>query len=139
MSTSGASDGCAATLALVRAVAGVTWGKTPEAARGPLSNLLMNEIVKGERSSEAALIGRKQRSTWLTAALFNGAALHALDFDDTRMAMSGHPSVPVVAAVLAPAETTGANGRTLLESIVAGIEIGARADALGRGRVTHRS
>ena len=149
MSTSEASDNFAATRALVRAVRGIRWDETPEVAREvarhclldffgvaiagshePLTGILINEIVTGERSSEASLIGRKERASRLTAALVNGAAGHALDFDDTHMAMGGHPSVPVIPAILALAETTGASGRDVLEAIVVGIEAECRLGAL---------
>ena len=54
----------------------------------------------------------------MSAALINGAAAHALDFDDTHMAMNGHPSVPVIPAVLALAESGPVSGRAVLEAIV---------------------
>jgi len=69
----------------------------------------------------------------LTAALLNGAAGHALDFDDTHMAMGGHPSVPVIPSVLALAETIAANGRSLLEAIIAGVELECRLGAIVGG------
>ena len=45
------------------------------------------------------------RAREVLAALVNGAAGHALDFDDTHTAMGGHPSVPVLPALLALAVT----------------------------------
>ncbi len=99
-------------------------------SRETLTEILVNEIVAGERSSEASLIGRNERASRLTAALVNGCAGHALDFDDTHMAMGGHPSAPVIPAILALAETTGATGREVLEAIVVGIEAECRLGAL---------
>src|SRR6202790_756350 len=149
MSTTEASENFAATRALVRAVGGIRWDETPEDAREvarhcllnfsgvaiagsrePLTDILVNEIVNGERSAEASLLGRKERASRLTAALVNGAAGHALDFDDTHMAMGGHPSVPIIPAILALAETTGASGRDVLDAIVVGIEAECRLGAL---------
>jgi len=149
MSTSEVSENFAATRALVRAVRGIRWDETPEDAREvarhclldffgvaiagsrePLTEILVNEIVRGERSAEASLIGREERASRLTAALVNGAAGHALDFDDTHMAMGGHPSVPILPAILALAETTGASGRGVLEAIVVGVEAECRLGAL---------
>src|SRR5208282_2194431 len=69
----------------------------------------------------------------LSAALVNGASAHALDYDDTHMTMMGHPSVPVIPAVLALAETEGAGGRAILEAIVAGIELECRLGAIMGG------
>ncbi|HVR28720.1 MAG TPA: MmgE/PrpD family protein, partial [Thermoanaerobaculia bacterium] len=70
------------------------------------------------------------RTSALLAALINGAASHALDFDDTHTTMSGHPSVPVIPAALALAEARGASGERLLAAIVAGIELECRLGAL---------
>jgi 2-methylcitrate dehydratase PrpD len=137
------------TRALVRAVRDIRWEETPadarEAARQclldylgcaiagsrePLAHILLTEIAAREGSSEATLIGHRERCSRLTAALVNGAAGHALDFDDTHMAMGGHPSVPVIPAALALAETMGATGRALLEAIIAGIELECRLGAM---------
>ena len=41
----------------------------------------------------ATVIGHAARLPVLSAALVNGAASHALDFDDVNLAMPGHPSV----------------------------------------------
>ena len=149
MSTSEAIENIGLTRALVRAVRGIRWDETPGDAREvvrhclldffgvaiagsreTLTEILVNEIVAGERSSEASLIGRNERASRLTAALVNGAAGHALDFDDTHMAMGGHPSAPIIPAILALAETTGATGRDVLEAIVVGVEAECRLGAL---------
>jgi 2-methylcitrate dehydratase PrpD len=54
------------------------------------------------------------------AALANGTAGHALDYDD--VALEGHPSVVLVPAVLAEGERLGASGRDLITAYVAGYE-----------------
>jgi len=99
-------------------------------SREPLVSILVAELVRGERSSEAALIGLAERASRQSAALVNGAAGHALDFDDTHMLMNGHPSVPVLPALLALAESEAASGRRLLTALVAGIELECRLGAL---------
>lgn len=99
-------------------------------AREPLVGILIDALVKSEGASEAALIGRSERATRLTAALVNGAAGHALDFDDTHMRMTGHPTVPVLPALLALAESEAASGRALLTALVAGIELECRLGTL---------
>jgi len=137
----------------VRAVQGIRWDRIPDDAREvarhclldfigcavagsrqPLSHVLVDEIVRGEGSREASLIGRGERASRLTAALVNGAAGHALDFDDTHLAMGGHPSAPVVPAVLALAETIGASGRSMLEAIIVGVELECRLGAVMGGK-----
>ncbi|HEY6359316.1 MAG TPA: MmgE/PrpD family protein, partial [Vicinamibacterales bacterium] len=63
------------------------------------------------------------------AALANGTAAHAIDYDDMCFVSLAHPSAPLVSAVVAVAEETGASGRALLDAYVLGFEVEAR---LGR-------
>jgi len=95
-------------------------------AREPLVDFLVDVAAKPENSSAAGLIGRSERATAVTAALVNGTAGHALDFDDAHLGMSGHPTVPVLPAALALAEQRGADGRALLTAFVAGVELECR-------------
>jgi 2-methylcitrate dehydratase PrpD len=137
------------TRALAEAVRGIRFEELPDEAcqvahhclldflgvalagsREPLTEILIAEIVRGEAGTEAGIIGRSERATRLTAALVNGAAAHALDFDDTHTMMFGHPSVPVLPALLALAETEAADGRALLAALVAGVELECRVGAL---------
>lgn len=69
-------------------------------------------------------------TTPVTAALVNGALGHALDFDDV-LAGFGHPSAPLLAALLAlPVDPLP--GRSLIEAYVLGHEVTVRiAEALG--------
>lgn len=67
------------------------------------------------------------------AALFNGTASHALDFDDTHFAHIGHPSVAVLPAVIAMAERDGLSFGVALKAALAGCEGAVRMGlALGR-------
>ena len=61
------------------------------------------------------------------AALINGSAGHALDYDDVHLLMPGHPTVPVVPALLALAEHRGRDGKDFLTALVAGVEAECRA------------
>jgi 2-methylcitrate dehydratase PrpD len=67
-----------------------------------------------------------------TAALLNGTAGHALDFDDVDDALTGHPSTVLVPAVLAVAEQVGADGATVVEAFWRGLVV-ERALAAGVG------
>ena len=60
----------------------------------------------------ATVIGHGAKLPVLSAALVNGAAAHALDFDDVNLAMPGHPSVAILPALLALAEERGSSGET---------------------------
>ena len=64
------------------------------------------------------------------ASLVNGAASHALDYDDTHFAHIGHPSVAVLPAALAMAEKTGAGFDALLAAALAGCEASIRFGVL---------
>ncbi len=77
----------------------------------------------------AQAIGSPSRLPPAAAALVNGTAGHALDYDDSSPPMIGHPSVPLVSAMLALGETFGAGGRSIVTAFVAGLEIAA---GLGR-------
>ena len=57
------------------------------------------------------------------AALANGTAAHALDFDDMCWVSLAHPSAPLVAAGLAAGEAADASGRALLDAYVVGFEV----------------
>ncbi len=95
-------------------------------AAEPLSKILAAEFA-GQGGQEAAtVIGHGIRLPALSAALLNGAAGHALDFDDVNLAMPGHPSVAILPALLALAEETGAAGDAVLAAFVAGYELQCR-------------
>jgi 2-methylcitrate dehydratase PrpD len=64
------------------------------------------------------------------AVLVNGAAAHALDYDDVSLAMSGHPTAPVLSAVLALGELRGASGPAVIAAFVAGYELACRVGVL---------
>jgi len=144
-----ATESLGATRALVRRVRGIHYDAIPDDVRETarhclldflgcalagadeqLTQILVREVVGGEGSSQAGLIGRPERATRQTAALVNGSAGHALDFDDTHIAMAGHPSVPVLPALLALAESNGANGHSFLAAFVAGVEMECRLGLL---------
>jgi len=66
------------------------------------------------------------RTSPSAAALANGTAAHALDFDDVITSFTGHPSAPVLPAAYALAEEGRLPGRRLLEAFVTGVEVEAR-------------
>jgi 2-methylcitrate dehydratase PrpD len=76
--------------------------------------------------SDASIVGRSERLDAVNAALINGIAANALDYDDMHAPTLIHPTGPVVAAALALAESRRASGAVLLNAIVAGIEVECR-------------
>jgi 2-methylcitrate dehydratase PrpD len=71
----------------------------------------------------ATVVGTGQRTGAVWAALCNGTAAHALDYDDTNFALMGHPSAPVLAAALAAGELALADGRAVLHAFLLGFEV----------------
>src|SRR5215475_6491907 len=78
----------------------------------------------------ATVIGHGVRLPVLLAALVNGAASHALDFDDVNLAMTGHPSVVLLSALIALAEERGSSGQDVMTAFVAGYELQCRLGLL---------
>jgi 2-methylcitrate dehydratase PrpD len=74
----------------------------------------------------ATVIGSDQRLTARSAALVNGSAGHALDYDDTNLVGGLHATTAVLPAALALAEQTGASGADLLTAYIVGVEVCAR-------------
>jgi 2-methylcitrate dehydratase PrpD len=67
-----------------------------------------------------------RRTSALDAALVNGVASHALDYDDVSGTLGGHPSVTVIPAMLALGEQIGCTGRDLALAYVVGFETECR-------------
>src|SRR2546430_4235807 len=78
---------------------------------------------------QASLIGHETRLPALAVALVNGAAAHALDYDDVNMAMPAHPSVAVLPGLLALAELRRSSGREVITAFVSGYETACRIGA----------
>ena len=107
-----------------------TIGVAIAGADDPLCRILTDELVEQGGSPAAGIMGRALRLPALSAALLNGTAAHALDFDDVNMAMPGHPSVAVLPAVLALAEERGKSGAEVIAAFVAGYETACRVGQL---------
>ena len=95
----------------------------------PLTSMLREYALSGGGTGAATLVATGQKVPCSDAALVNGAASHALDYDDVNTTMSGHPTVPVVPGLLALAEARGAGGRAFIAAFVAGVEMECRAGA----------
>ena len=103
---------------------------TVAGAQDELTDILVREAVEDGATGPATLIGRSERVLPSAAALINGAASHALDYDDVNFAMGGHPTVTVVPALLALGEQLGASGQLFIESFIAGYETSGRIGRL---------
>jgi 2-methylcitrate dehydratase PrpD len=94
-----------------------------------LVRLLLDELTEAGGAPLVSVIGHQPRLPALSAALVNGAAGHALDYDDVNMAMPGHPSVAILPGLLALAELKKSSGREVITAFVAGYETACRIGA----------
>jgi len=95
-------------------------------ASDELTGILVAELSEQGGRESATVFGQTARLPAGSAALINGAASHALDFDDVNLAMPGHPSVAILPALLALAEERGSSGQDVLTAFVAGYELQCR-------------
>jgi 2-methylcitrate dehydratase PrpD len=73
----------------------------------------------------AAVLGGRTRLAPAAAALVNGTAGHALDYDDIGLG-AGHISVAIMPAVFAVAELVAADGSSLIDALVVAYEVAHR-------------
>ena len=111
----------AAKLVLLDTLGAIVAGSA-EAENVELARLAAARTAQGT----ATLIGQRAKADPFWAALTNAAAGVALEVDEGHRLGGGHPAIHVVPGALAVAEERGLGGRRLLESLVAGYEIGSR-------------
>jgi len=79
------------------------------------------EMVKLEGSTPAAgIVGQSQRASAQLAALANGVASHAMDYDFTYL--SGQSVSPVIPAILPVAETSGATPADCVAAFIVAVK-----------------
>src|ERR671914_998544 len=96
--------------------------------------ILRRYVERVSCAGEVVVFGTPLRSSAEVAALVNGLAMHAMDYDDTQLSTNPdsvyglltHPTTPVLGATSAVAELIGASGRDLLTACVAGVEVACR-------------
>jgi 2-methylcitrate dehydratase PrpD len=116
----------------------VDWAKTAVldtvgvtlAGAGEECAQLVGRVLGAGGGGECLIFGGDRRTTPLDAALVNGTAAHALDFDDVSNSLGGHPSAPILPALFALGERLDCAGRDFIAAYVAGFETETR---IGRG------
>jgi 2-methylcitrate dehydratase PrpD len=110
--------------ALERARQGVLdWlAVTLAGSRQPGALIAQKLAAANQARPAATLAGTSVRSVPGDAALANGLAAHALDFDDSNVWAQAHTSASVLAAALALAEDLEAPGAELVAAYVAGVQ-----------------
>lgn len=106
------------------------FGVTLAGATEACTAILAAEAEDQGGHAQATLVGRGVRLASRQAALVNGTASHAHDYDDVNMALSGHATVAVAGGLIALAERLDACGRDLLVAFVAGYETACRVGTL---------
>ena len=89
----------------------------------PIGKLITQYVRERSETSRAAVIGCGFKTSATLAALANGTMAHALDFDDVNWSMSGHPTAPLLPAVLALGQEAHASGAEVLLAYVLGFEV----------------
>jgi len=109
-------------------------GSTDECSR-----IVQAHIRQMRARDECAVLGTGLRAPAPKAALANGVAGHAMDYDDTQLSTSKeavyglltHPTTPVLAAILAVGEKEKISGEEFLLAYILGVEVECRiADAI---------
>ena len=120
----GATPPAGARAAAARAVLD-TIGVTLAGASEPAARSVQR-VVAEEGPGLCRVLGTAMTASATNAALANGTAAHAHDFDDMCFVSLAHPSAPLVACALAAAELAGAGGPALLDAYIVGFEIEGR-------------
>ena len=97
-----------------------TVGVTLAGAKDDTTAVVARTLRRTAGQGAALIFGGGERCDALSAALINGTAAHALDFDDCSNTIGGHPSAPILPALwtLAP----GVSGKAFIAAYAAGVE-----------------
>ena len=88
----------------------------------PLARILLEEVEEQGGHPQASMFRTGKKASLSQAALVNGTAGHALDYDDVNSGCNGHPTAPVAPAVMALAEHMGSCGRDVIRALATGID-----------------
>jgi len=91
-------------------------GSTEEAS------LIARRVLQPAGGGSAIIWGYGDRVGSLDAAFVNGISANVLDFDDCTDNLGGHPSSPILPALIGLAEERQASGAQVLTAYVAGVE-----------------
>jgi len=86
----------------------------------------LEQALADEMDHGRARLVSGRRASLRAAALINGSASHAVEFDDIWRNAVYHPGAPVIAAALACAQSENAGGEQFLRGVIAGYEISTR-------------
>jgi 2-methylcitrate dehydratase PrpD len=101
-----------------------TVGVTLAGAQDEATAAVASALRKTAAPGPALIFGTSEHVDVLNAALINGTASHALDFDDSSNTLGGHPSAPILPALWAIAP--GKSGKAFIAAYAAGFECETR-------------
>lgn len=87
---------------------------------------VVQRMALEEGRGECRILGTRDLTSPSWAALANGVAAHALDYDDMCFVSLAHPSCALVPAALASAEVVHAPASTLTDAYTVGFELECR-------------
>ena len=87
---------------------------------------LQRYLESARESGASPVFGTGRTASAETAALINGTFGHALDYDDVLSMMPAHPSVVIVAALLASLNGKPVSGKDFIEAYIIGVEVGGK-------------
>lgn len=107
-----------------RALIGIidTVAVTLAGSRAPCVTTLRSVPGVADAPGDCTLIGLADKVSMLDAALVNGTASHALDYDDFSSVFGGHQSAPLVPALFALAEAEKLSGKAVVTAYAVGVE-----------------
>lgn len=122
-----ASEGCASPRAVqvVKEALLDLVGVVIAAEDEPASRLALDYARSQAATGPATVFGRGVQLAPTLAALVNGTAGHALDYDDIGLG-AGHISVAILPAVFAVGELVGADGARFIDALVIAYEVAHR-------------
>ena len=103
-----------------------TLGAALAAQDEPACKVLRAYVDAAPGRRQATIWGAARRVGAPEAALLNGVAAHALDYDDLNRSIGGHPTAVVAPAVFAVGELVGATGQQALDAYLLGFEVMAK-------------
>ena len=103
-----------------------TVGVTLAGANEDCTRIVEKTLAVGGGNGACLIFGSDRRIGPLDAALVNGTAAHALDFDDVSNSLGGHPSAPILPAIFALADQHDCAGKAFIAAYVAGFETETR-------------
>src|SRR5262245_61644291 len=116
----------------LRDTIGVILAGAPEAAAK-----IIRRTVVAESQGKCRVLGTAELASAGEAALANGVAAHAHDYDDMCFVSMAHPSCALVPAMLAAGELTSASGSAALDAYVVGFEVECRLGLVMNPRHYH--